>query len=81
MPATIKEGMNKKLLIKHFLKDESGQALIEYILLAVVSLSVVATLKTLITELTVKIWRVLAKRIAAPCPVVENCDPGDDFNI
>lgn len=73
--------MKKTEIIKNFVRDESGQALVEYILLAVVSISVVATLKNLISDLTVKIWRVLGKRIAAPCPVIENCDPGADFNI
>ncbi len=73
--------MKRKQIFREFIRDESGQALVEYILLAVVSISVVATLKNLITDLTVKIWRVLARRIAAPCPVVENCDPGEEFAI
>ncbi len=75
------ELLKKKESFRRFLRNDNGQALVEYILLAVVSISVVATLKNLISDLTVKIWQALGKRIAAPCPIVDNCDPGADFDI
>jgi Flp pilus assembly pilin Flp len=64
--------------LRHFLKDESGQALIEYALLMLVVVSVVGFMKTSLKELTVKLWVFFAKRIAAPCAT---CDAGTEFDL
>jgi Flp pilus assembly pilin Flp len=61
---------------RRFLKDESGQAILEFVLLLLVTIGVITFLKNNIKSITVKFWSYLAKRIAAPCP---NCDAGDDF--
>lgn len=61
-----------------FLKDESGQAIIEFFLLLLVTIGVVSFLKSGLKRVTVKFWSFLAKRIAAPCPT---CDAGSDFDL
>ncbi len=64
--------------LRHFLKDESGQAIIEYVLLMLAVVSIVGFLKTGLKELTVKIWSFFAKKIAAPCAT---CDAGAEFDL
>lgn len=61
-----------------FLKDESGQALIEFFLLLVVIVMIVGTMKNGLRWLTVKLWQYMSKRIAAPCP---SCDAGLEFDL
>lgn len=64
--------------MRSFLKDESGQAIIEFFLLMLVTIGVVAFLKNNLKNLTVKFWTFLGKRIAAPCPT---CSAGQEFNL
>ena len=67
--------------VQRFLADESGQTIVEFVLLLAISISVVALLKSSIRSITVKIWQNLAKRIAAPCHDAAACGPGDEFNL
>lgn len=60
------------------MRDESGQALIEFFLLLLVIVMIVGTMKNGLRWLTVKLWQYMAKRIAAPCP---NCDAGLEFDL
>lgn len=64
--------------LRHFVKDESGQALIEFFLLLIVIVMIVGTMKNGLRWLTVKLWQYMAKRIAAPCP---SCDAGLEFDL
>lgn len=64
--------------MRRFLKDESGQAIIEFFLLLLATVLIVGTLKSTLTRLTVRLWGFFAKKIAAPCPA---CDAGVDFDI
>jgi Flp pilus assembly pilin Flp len=64
--------------LRRFLKDDSGQAIIEFFLLLLVTVLIVSTLKTTLTRLTAKLWSFFAKKIAAPCP---SCDAGVDFDL
>ena len=64
--------------LRRFLKDESGQAIIEFFLLLLVTVLIVSTIKTTLTRLTAKLWSFFAKKIAAPCPA---CDAGVDFDL
>ncbi len=64
--------------MKHFLRDDSGQALIEFFLLLVVIVMIVGTMKNGLKWLTVKLWQFMSKKIAAPCP---GCDAGLEFDL
>jgi Flp pilus assembly pilin Flp len=64
--------------MRGFLKDESGQALIEFFLLLLVIVMIVGTMKNGLKWITVKLWQYMAKRIAAPCP---SCDAGLEFDL
>jgi len=64
--------------MRHFLKDESGQAIIEFFLLLLVTILIVGTLKTSLTRLTAKLWGFFGRKIAVFCP---GCDAGVDFDI
>lgn len=68
-------------VMKDFLRDESGQTIVEFVLLAAVSITVVAVLKNSIRNITVRLWAALGKRIAAPCPDMGACAPGAEFNL
>ena len=68
-------------MIRRFVQDESGQAIVEFVLLAAMSIGVVIFLKDSLKRITVLIWVKLAKKIAAPCPIVEVCAPGEEFDI
>lgn len=65
-------------ILRHFLMDESGQAIIEFFLLLLVTIAIVGTLKTQLTQLTAKLWGFFARKIAAACP---DCEAGEDFNL
>lgn len=64
--------------LKAFFREESGQAVIEFLLLLLVTIAIVSTLKTSVKKTTAKFWSYLAKKIAAPCP---SCDAGSDFDL
>lgn len=61
-----------------FLMDESGQAIVEFMLLMLVIVSIVGALKQSLKKLTVKLWSMWARKIAAPCPA---CDAGEEFDL
>lgn len=65
-------------MFRRFLQDESGQAIIEFFLLLLVTIVIVGTLKSSLTQLTKKLWVFFARKIAAACPT---CDAGQDFDI
>ncbi len=65
-------------ILRKFLKDESGQAITEFFLLLLVTVVIVGTLKTSLTELTKRLWVFFARKIAAACPT---CDAGQDFDL
>lgn len=65
-------------IMRRFLQDESGQAIIEFFLLLLATVMIVGTLKTSLTALTKKLWVFFARKIAAPCPA---CDAGGEFDL
>ncbi len=65
-------------MFRSFVKDESGQALIEFFLLLIVIVLIVGTMKNGLRWLTVKLWQFMARKIAAPCP---SCDAGLEFDL
>lgn len=64
--------------IRHFVHDESGQAILEFVLLLLVMISIVTFLKVSVKNLTVKLWAMFGRRIGAPCAT---CDAGGDFAL
>ena len=65
-------------ILGRFLRDESGQAIIEFMLLLLAVIVLIGTLKTSLKSLTAKLWSLLARKIAAPCPA---CDAGAEFDL
>lgn len=65
-------------IMRRFLKEESGQAIIEFFLLLIVTIAIVGTLKNSLTYLTKRLWGFFARRIAAPC---SECDAGTEFDL
>ena len=65
-------------MLTRFLKDESGQAILEFMMVLLMTIIVVGTLKTSLTQMTAKLWGFFARRIAAACP---GCDAGEDFDL
>ncbi|MGZ3713549.1 MAG: hypothetical protein ACXVBE_17420 [Bdellovibrionota bacterium] len=63
--------------VRAFLMDESGQAIVEFMLLMLVIVSIVGTLKVGLKTLTVKLWFMFGRKIAAPCAT---CDAGNAFD-
>lgn len=70
--------MKKMKSFRAFLMDESGQAIIEFMLLLIVIISIVGAMKQGLKSLTVKLWAMFARKIAAPCPA---CDAGAEFDL
>jgi Flp pilus assembly pilin Flp len=64
--------------VSAFLRDESGQALIEFFLLLLVMVMIAGNMKNSLRWLTVRLWQFMAKKIAAPCP---SCDAGSEFDL
>ena len=60
------------------MEEESGQAIIEYVLLMLMVVGVVGAMKTSLKQITVKLWVLFAKKIAAPCG---NCNAGTAFDL
>jgi Flp pilus assembly pilin Flp len=50
------------------LKDESGQALIEYVLLIALTISLVTIMATGLRKSVFTLWTFYTQAIAAPCP-------------
>jgi Flp pilus assembly pilin Flp len=65
-------------ILRSFLQDESGQAIIEFFLLLLATVVIVSTLKNSLTRLTAKLWQFFGRKIAAACPA---CDAGADFDL
>ena len=65
-------------MLRSFLKDEDGQAIIEFFLLLLVIVMIVGSMKNGLRWLTVKLWQFMARKIAAPCPA---CDAGLEFDL
>ncbi len=49
-------------------RSESGQALIEYVLLIAITLSLVTIMATGLRKAVYSVWGFYTKAIAAPCP-------------
>jgi Flp pilus assembly pilin Flp len=64
--------------VEKFLRDESGQAIMEFFLLMLAVVAIVGTLKATLKTVTVKLWGFFGRKIAAPCPA---CDAGQEFDI
>jgi Flp pilus assembly pilin Flp len=64
--------------LRSFVRDDSGQALIEFFLVLMVMVFIVGTMKKGLRWLTVKLWQFMARKIAAPCP---GCDAGLEFDL
>ena len=81
---TYLEAMNRKKLARkayHFWQDESGQTVLEFVLMLFIAIVVVTVLKESIREFTVRLWSLLARKIAAPCPDSRACPPEEDFQL
>lgn len=63
---------------KRFLRDDSGQALVEFFLLLIVIVMIVGSMKNGLRWLTVKLWQFMGRKIAAPCTA---CDAGLEFDL
>ncbi|MCO5142426.1 MAG: hypothetical protein M9962_04980 [Oligoflexia bacterium] len=61
-----------------FIKDESGQAVLEFLLALLAVISIVGLMKSFLKVLTAKLWSLFAKKIAAPCVA---CDAGAEFDL
>jgi Flp pilus assembly pilin Flp len=64
--------------LRRFYRDESGQAITEFMLLLLVTIAIVAFMKNELKRVTSRFWVLLARRIAAPCP---SCDSGTEFDL
>lgn len=64
--------------IRRFARDDSGQAILEFMLLMLVMISVVTFLKVSVRNLTVRLWSGFGKKIGAACA---GCDAGTDFDL
>lgn len=64
--------------MRNFIRDESGQGVLEFMLVLFATVAIVGALKISLKAVTVKLWGMFAKRIAAPCPA---CDAGQEFDI
>lgn len=64
--------------LQRFLRDESGQAIIEFFLLLLVIVAIVGSLKSGLKFITAKLWQFMGRNIAAPCP---GCDAGTEFDL
>lgn len=67
--------------LKSFYTDDSGQALVEYLLLTAVLIGVLVSLKNSIRTVTIRLWGMLGKRIASPCHDLRACEPGPEFDL
>ncbi|MBC7693440.1 MAG: hypothetical protein H7222_16870 [Methylotenera sp.] len=54
--------------MKHFLHDESGQAVVEYVLILAVVVSIVSIMASSFRKVLFKFWALLSKDITAGCP-------------
>lgn len=59
--------------------EENGQALVEYVLMLAVSLSIVAAIGYGFKNALVKLWGIYHKEISSPCPACPPNNPGYRF--
>lgn len=64
--------------VHSFWKDESGQAIVEFFMLLLAVVAIIGALKLSLKTVTVKLWSLFARKIAAPCP---SCDAGAEFDL
>lgn len=64
--------------LSFLVSDEGGQAVLEYILMVSVAVSVVMVIGTGFRRILIKLWEKMARDIAAPCP---SCPPPPDVRI
>jgi Flp pilus assembly pilin Flp len=60
------EGMRK--VFTRFMKDEGGQAIVEYILTLVIAVGVVGSMTAILRKSLFGIWQLFSKEITAACP-------------
>jgi Flp pilus assembly pilin Flp len=61
-----------------FYRNESGQAVVEYLLMLAVIVAIVGAVGIGFRKILVKLWEKMARDIAAPCP---GCPPPPDVRI
>lgn len=61
-----------------FSRDDSGQAIVEYILMVAVVVAIIGVLSVGLRGVLVKVWGKMARDIAAPCA---GCQPPPDVRI
>ncbi|MCM2277617.1 MAG: hypothetical protein NDJ89_06030 [Oligoflexia bacterium] len=59
-------------------RSESGQAVLEYVLMIALALSIVAIFGIGIRRSVITVWERIARDIAAPCP---RCEPPPQVQI
>jgi Flp pilus assembly pilin Flp len=70
--------MMPKVLSFRLLNDERGQAVVEYILMLVLALSVVTVIGLGFRKTLFKLWTLFAQEISAACP---GCPPDPNVKI
>lgn len=61
--------------MRRFLSDEDGQAIVEYLLMLMVAISIVAILASGVRRIVLGLWQVMACEISAACP---HCPPPEE---
>jgi Flp pilus assembly pilin Flp len=54
--------------MRHFLNDENGQAVVEYVLMLAVVVSVVSIMASSFRRILFQFWTQMSKEISAGCP-------------
>jgi uncharacterized membrane protein len=68
-----------KWLIFPSRSNDGGQALVEYVLMLAVSLSIVAAIGYGFKKGLVKLWSIFHKEISSPCPACQPNNPSYRF--
>ena len=58
--------------MKGFFRDDSGQAVVEYVLMVMLALSVVSVIGITFRKTVIRMWEMISKDVAAACP---GCPP------
>ncbi len=66
--------VSPRTLLSQEIDNESGQALLEYVLSLVIAVALISAFSLALRRPVGRVWQRLAKEIAAPCP---DC-PGND---
>lgn len=71
--------MRKGRSLRELLREEDdGQAVLEYLLMLAVTVSVLGVLASGMRRVLVELWEKMARQIAAPCP---GCTPPESVRI